>query len=196
MTRNKQVIIINGSGGVGKDTFVDLARKHFSIFKFSSIDVVKRIAYEAGYKGGKTERDRLFLSDLKDLLTEYNDLPFETLKKNYDDFMNHSFYRDDEFLCLFIREPKEIWRAKDEFSATTLLITNDNVRKFRGNRADRDVEEYTYDFYIKNNGSLEELEEKAKQFFGFLREIDEFKQNDTIFKIFMDNSPFDKKKEG
>ena len=68
---NKQVFIINGSGGVGKDTFVELVSKVFnlSVMNFSSVDKVKEIARIIGWTGGKTEKDRKFLSDLKLLCT-------------------------------------------------------------------------------------------------------------------------------
>ena len=87
----KQVFIINGSGGVGKDTFVEFVEmiptfefigenenstvwfKNFEIKNYSSVSKVKEIAKIIGWNGEKTERDRKFLSDLKLLTTKYKD---------------------------------------------------------------------------------------------------------------------------
>ena len=62
-----EIFIINGSGGCGKDTFVELFSKHYGpdkVWNYSSVDKVKRIAKEIGWTGAKTEKDRKFLSDL------------------------------------------------------------------------------------------------------------------------------------
>ena len=61
----KQVFIINGSGGVGKDTFVELVSENFllPVMNFSSVDKVKEVARIIGWTGGKSEKDRKFLSD-------------------------------------------------------------------------------------------------------------------------------------
>ena len=31
----KQIVVINGTGGCGKDTFVDLCKKYISVYNFS-----------------------------------------------------------------------------------------------------------------------------------------------------------------
>lgn len=70
---NKQIFIINGSGGVGKDTFVkfisdelnDIMKKFHTVVNFSSVDKVKDITREIGWNGKKTEKDRKFLLILK-----------------------------------------------------------------------------------------------------------------------------------
>ena len=67
---SKQIVIINGTGGCGKDTFVSFVSKYKRVYNFSSIDKVKEIAKLIGWNGGKTDKDRKFLSDLKKLTTE------------------------------------------------------------------------------------------------------------------------------
>ena len=55
----KKIFIINGSGGVGKDTFVELVSQFFPIVNFSSVHKVKEIAIKIGWDGkSKTEKDR------------------------------------------------------------------------------------------------------------------------------------------
>lgn len=101
---NKQIFVINGSGGTGKDTFVslvsielnDIFRRFHTVINFSSVDKVKEIAKEIGWDGGKTERDRKLLSDLKILTSNYCDMPFESMKNKVNDFM-----KDENSLILF-----------------------------------------------------------------------------------------------
>ena len=65
---DKHIFIINGSGGVGKDTFVglvstqlnDMLKKFHTVINFSSVDKVKEIAKEIGWDGKKTEKNRKF----------------------------------------------------------------------------------------------------------------------------------------
>ena len=163
----KQIFIINGSGGVGKDTFVELVAKSlyrlygYTLLNYSSIDCVKNIAKSIGWNGGKTEKDRKFLSDLKVLMTEYNDMPFISLE-----YMVHLFEKADNLKILFlhIREPKEIERAKQAFNAQTILIKRDSIPHITSNMADNGVFDYQYDIEINNDGDLSDLENQAKEF--------------------------------
>ena len=154
---NKQVFIINGSGGCGKDTFVSLVADIAYTTNFSSVDKIKEIARSAGWDGGKTERDRKFLSDLKLLCTDYNDLPLNSMKDKYEEFLNS----DSNFLFLHIREPEEIEKAKKIFNAKTILIKRDSVKHITSNMADANVFNYDYDIVINNDQGIEELMDKA-----------------------------------
>lgn len=157
-----QVYIVNGTGGCGKDTFAEFMYKHVpGTIKISSIDRVKMIARYCGWDGGKTEKDRKFLSDLKCLLTYYNDLPFEYLQTAV---RVYSRYDSTRALLIDIREPEEIERAVKEFNARTILIVNDRVPRIMSNMADANVFNYNYDVVIENNGTLEDLEETVKRF--------------------------------
>ena len=166
---NKQIFIINGSGGVGKDTFVELVsvelnsmlKKFHTVVNFSSVDKVKEIAREIGWNGGKTEKDRKFLSDLKILTSKYCDMPFKSMKNKVEEF-----YEDKEscFLFLHIREPEEIKRVVNEFNAKTICIVSNRVKHITSNTADENVFNYNYDFIIDNSGSKQDLQQKAKCF--------------------------------
>ncbi|MBO5879339.1 MAG: hypothetical protein J6Q68_02150, partial [Clostridia bacterium] len=63
----KLVMVINGAGGVGKDTLCDFASAHFSVMNISSITPIKEIAAMCGWNGEKSDKARKFLSDLKAL---------------------------------------------------------------------------------------------------------------------------------
>lgn len=52
----KIALVINGSGGVGKDTLCDLAAKHFRVYNISSVDPIKDIARMANWDGRKEDR--------------------------------------------------------------------------------------------------------------------------------------------
>ena len=68
----QKIIVINGQGGVGKDTFIDiLNKKGLKIANVSSVDGVKELARMVGWNGAKEDKDRKFLSDLKILTTNY-----------------------------------------------------------------------------------------------------------------------------
>ena len=160
MKLSKKVFIINGSGGVGKDTFCEYVGHYAKVKVISSIDLVKDYASKMGWNGSKTPRDRKFLSDLKDLLTKYNDYPFRDICQKVLWFKED----DNEFLFIHIREPEEIDREKREFNAHTILMVNDNVKGIYSNHADARVLEYNYDIVVDNSGTLKDLEIIAKDF--------------------------------
>lgn len=160
---NKQIFIINGSGFSGKDTFVSLVSSFSSkeVMNVSSVDKVKQIAKMIGWDGGKTEKDRKFLSDLKVLCTEYNDMPFESMKEKAVEFFNN----DAVMLFFHIREPHEIERAKKEFNAKTILIKRDSIEQITSNMADANVLNYDYDIVVYNDGDIIDYEAKAGHFY-------------------------------
>lgn len=166
---NKQIFVINGFGGVGKDTFVDLVsielndvlKKFHTVINFSSVDRVKEIAKEIGWNGEKSEKDRKFLSDLKKLSSEYCDMPFQSIKSKINEFDKNE---NSQVLFLHIREPEEIERVVKEFGAKTILITRNVVKHIMSNTSDANVSNYNYDYIINNNGTIEDLRETVKQF--------------------------------
>lgn len=166
---NKQIFVINGSGGVGKDTFVELVsvelndklKRFHTVVNFSSVDKVKEIAREIGWDGKKSEKDRKFLSNLKSLTSDYCDMPFQSMKNKIKEFVGSN---EGQVLFLHIREPEEIKRVADEFGAKSILIVRDSVTHIISNVSDKNVFDYDYDFVIENNGTIEDLQEKVKQF--------------------------------
>ena len=110
--------------------------------------------------GEKDEKSRKFLSDLKELGIEYNDAPFKYISNMAEEFKNS----DKQIMFVHIRECEEIEKCKQCLNAKTLLITNKNVAAINTNVSDRDVNKYEYDYHINNDGTLEELKQKAKEF--------------------------------
>lgn len=159
----KKVYITNGCAQNGKDSFFEALSKHIATFKYSSIDLVKDMLEFAGVpKESKTEEKRLLYSDTKDMLTKYDDIPFKDITSVVVDFKDDKI--DTDVLLIDIREPEEIKRAVEAFGAETILIRNPNAEKITSNHADRDVENYDYDYIIENDGTLEQLNKVAKIF--------------------------------
>ena len=154
---SKLAIIINGRGGVGKDTLCDYFIKCYPARKFSSIEPVKKIARACKWEGGKEEKDRKFLSDLKCLLSDYNDLPFNACISAYLNFLDS----DKSIWFVMVREPDEIEKLKRTIQdklggrCATLLIRRPDVEKTWGNMADDNVEDYHYDYIFDNYPPIE-----------------------------------------
>lgn len=158
----KKIIIINGSGGVGKDTFIELCSKYTEIKNISSVDKVKEAAkILVGWNGEKSDKSRKLLSDLKQLSIDYNNYPLVYIQNQVKEFNEN---QNQVIMFVHIREINEIDKLKKQLDAKTLLITNNRIEKIQTNKSDANVEKYNYDYYIKNDGTLEELEEKAKKF--------------------------------
>ena len=153
-----KVYIVNGMPGSGKTTFEDCCANHIhpkGCHILSTIDCVKEIAKTCGWDGRKDDKSRKFLSDLKDLLTNYNNLPFKVISKKVGDIA-----RDDPESAVFIdcREPNEIDKLRETFNAKTILIRRESVEnEVWSNHADTEVFNYNYDYIIENNGSMLDL---------------------------------------
>ena len=123
-----------------------------------------------GWNGEKDERARKFLSDLKDLSTEYNDMPFKSMVAMINTFKKHTEY---EVLYLHVREGVEIQRLVDYCGAKALLVTSNRVPQINSNWADANVNDYEYDYVVNNDGTLEDLEKQALEFIEWLKECDD-----------------------
>lgn len=162
----KEIVVINGSGGVGKDTFINLFSTFANTHSYSSVQKVKKIAEQMGwYKYDKSEKDRKFLSDLKLLWADYNDKPYESLGTAILEF---KYCYNLDVLFLHVREPDEIKRLQSEYDVKTLLIKSKNVNKIESNMADKYVEEFEYDYIVNNDGTLEDLLYEAGKFHSWL----------------------------
>ena len=204
----KKIIIINGSGGVGKDAFakrvieetIKLAKRivpvenedycvdpevYYRRNNISTIDCVKYIARMFDWNGEKSEKDRKMLSDLKDLMTVYNDYPFKCITTQIAIWLHYNGSRPNDkcdlpFLFVHCREPKEIDRIKNQFpnDTFTLLVQNPKVAKIIGNHADKEVENYNYDFTVVNDSDLRALRKVAIDFYKKI-----FNQGFTKYKF-------------
>lgn len=165
-----QIVVINGAPTAGKDAFVKFCQKYLLwCGNFSTVDFVKEVAAYAGWDGTKTPNNRKFLSDLKDLLTEWDNVPFrkvENAMMRYEKDAESYDFRSEDVLCfVHCREPWEIQKFVDTLGAKTLLIRRPEVEKNeQSNHADSEVFNYNYDYEIINDGTLWDLEKKAANF--------------------------------
>lgn len=172
----KHLVIINGKGTSGKDTMCKYAATEWPTLNVSSADPVKEMARHGGWTGGKTDRDRKYLSRLKDAMEEYDNGPTKYLESRLDGFLSPD--NPDVLMFAHIREPRNVDgflaianRHADESGGNlkvhTLLVTNGIAKKKTfGNPADDNVMDYGYDLHYVND---KPLEESGKRFVEFLR---------------------------
>ena len=164
--KKKLVVIINGSGGVGKDSLCAAVEKAMPTINISSIDPIKDIATYAGWDGTKDDAGRLLLVELKQAFVRYNDLPLKFLCQQYEQFLKS----ENVVLFVHIREPEEIAKFKKcvkDAICKTILITRDTHKEWQ-NTSDSGVSNYDYDCYFENNRSLEE---SGAAFVGLIADI-------------------------
>ena len=174
----KVTLVINGAGGVGKDTLCDLAAKHIKIRNISTITPIKEIAAMAGWDGSKDDKSRKFLADLKALSVAYNDFPTKWALGVRKEFMK----TDEQMLIVHIREPEEIAKfvKATDGEAKTLLVRGGNRVKREnkyGNDADDCVENYFYDYYFDNDKPFDEAERSITELFNSILEDDDMAKN-------------------
>lgn len=164
---NKIVIVINGVGGVGKDTFINAVGQYYKTQMISSITPIKEMAAICGWNGEKTLQARKFLADLKQLTIQYNNYPTSYLVQEYEKFLKSDF----NILFVVIREPEEIKKFKTAINnkCYTLLIQSNRIKlqgQFGNLSDDRATKDYfTYDFTYQNDSPKEDVVEQVKLFF-------------------------------
>ena len=169
-----KIIIINGTPTSGKDSFVEFAKEgDYKVYNFSTIDYIKEKALELGWDGQKDERGRRFLSDLKDALSRYGDIPFKKVANEikFILFEYDQFEQPTDNLVFFVhsREPEDIMKWKELTNAKTLFLRRPAAEDVEhNNHADRNVFDFDYDYVYSNEGSLKDLREGAINFINWI----------------------------
>lgn len=158
-----KVFVVNGLPTSGKTTFEQLVveeahKKGKEVYITSIINIVKTCAETLGWEGTKSATDRKFLSDLKDALEDWKNIPYISLVADY----KVAKEADIDIMFIDAREPKDIERIKKGFNAKSILIHRDEVfGQEQSNHADSSVYESVYDYIIYNNADLENLRNSA-----------------------------------
>lgn len=169
-----KIIIINGTPTSGKDSFVEFAKEgDYKVYNFSTIDYIKGKALELGWDGQKDERGRRFLSDLKDALSRYDDIPFKkvvneikTILYKYDQFEQPT---DNLVFFVHSREPEDIQKWKELTNAKTLFLRRPAAEDIEhNNHADKEVFDYDYDYEFSNDGDIMQLHDGAIHFINWI----------------------------
>lgn len=165
-----RVIIINGSAKVGKDNFTMFFKRHYKhkCVNWSTIDKIKKISKRNfGWDGKKTDSARKFLSEIKRIWAEYNNGPFNDMINKISDHYSNLDKKEKGKFIYFIhcREPQEIQKFVQFYGekCLTLLLKRED-REVPDNLADKNVNNFNYDFIIPNNGSKKDLEKEVIKF--------------------------------
>jgi len=173
----KTIVIINGTGGSGKDTFVSFCGEFAKVLNVSTVDRVKMAAsILVDWNGEKDEKSRKLLADLKQLSVRYNNAPTRYIKSRADEFEKS----EDEIMFIHIREAEEIRKCQELLGAETLLITNPRKPLITSNDSDGKVNEFSYDYYICNDGTVADLKDKAEEFVKGLQATHQDKTKNKI----------------
>jgi hypothetical protein len=164
MKMDKKIVLINGTGGSGKDTFVQFCNNFVDTDNVSTIDKVKEAATVLGWSGGKTETDRLFLSNLKLVWDKYNGGSNAYAAEQICNFIRGP----KKLLFIHVREPQNINIICSTFECETLLIKTKRVEPISSNISDANVDNFEYDHVIYNDSDLEHLRRSAELFLNHL----------------------------
>lgn len=168
-----KVIVINGKPTSGKSTFIKLCKElHHSTYELSMVDWVKRIAsIDFGWNEVKDEKGRRLLADIKETACRYNkNIIYDDIDNNLRYYANNSYLSNEEpILFINARNPEDIKYLIKKYNAISLFIDNPNVPMVESNSEDKGIENYKYNVTIVNNGTLEELKEKAGNFLEELK---------------------------
>ena len=159
---NIQYIIVGGFPRSGKSTFVSYCREILGenyTLDISTVDLVKSLAVKAGWDGTKTPKNRKFLSDLKQLLIEWDDIPYKdvikTAQNKREDLdaygITHTLY-----VVISLSFVGISWSSREinTVCAPTLSTNESDITTYK----------YDYETTIFNNGDLMQLKSSAQSY--------------------------------
>ena len=181
----RKLVITNGTGGAGKDTFCQMVKKEleeigFETWRYSYVDFTRNMLHEFADidTSKKTDKDRKLLAAINRALEEYDDIPFKDCCDLINDFllsfqnryepMTDTYEKNDtDFIFLDVRSPEIINRFKKKYkNVYTVLV--DNGKLTDSTPEDLNVKNYDYDYMINNTGTLCDLEQQAHDFVTYI----------------------------
>lgn len=169
----KHLVIVNGYPRVGKDTFIELCRtklfeqgimnKNVSMIDETIAMIRSHSAMSDFAINSKSPEDRKLMATVHKALLDFGNGPIEALFSRFGNTEGDAFVG---FTCC--REPETIERLmthaiQSGWKVSTVMVhrtTNEPIVT----DADRHVNDYTYDSYIFNTGTIEQLDELVDQF--------------------------------
>ena len=164
-----KIIVINGCAESGKDSFVEFAMEgDYPVYNFSTVDFIKDVARNLGWNGTKDERGRRLLSDLKDALSLYDDIPYKKVLEKI-----KQINEPNAIVFVHSREPKDMNHWVESTGAKSLFIRRPAAEDVQhNNHADNGVFDYDYDYVYSNEESISKLREGAIKFTNWIGEKD------------------------
>lgn len=182
-----KVYIINGMGTAGKTTFAKFVNQSLMkltgfpenpmysyLISLSSVDYPKKVCQYCGWYGTKTEKDRKFISDINLALETWNNSPLQTtldkIKYSIDETKDKEYCEQAKYFFVDIREPYRIEKFKNmckqlNYQVFTVFIRRPGIPQITSNIADAStLKPYDYDYYLDNDGTLEDWQEKSAKF--------------------------------
>jgi hypothetical protein len=170
VTAQHRVLVINGRPGAGKDalTFMLMQRcveLGVACKYYSSIAPVKSMLEESGIDvSNKTPADRDLLAEIKAALEKHGNWCTKSVLSEY-----RKQYLENEdrasLLITHVREPANIEYINRQVGCVSMWLMRPGLAESGAtNAADRtNAAEYDYQLLVKNDGSLEDLEEQSAQ---------------------------------
>ena len=173
------LIIINGLGGSGKSSFIELCwhycekEKVGIVRELSTVDYVKKIARLCGWDGSKSEHNRIFLSDLKKAFAKWDNTPIKTIFNEITNTIAKNPEEKNFFFFVNSREPediKQILSIEQEkgYRVATLKVERSGLKTNEVPELINDIINMKSDYFIKNNGTIDDLKSEAKDFINHL----------------------------
>lgn len=169
----KTVIILNGPPRAGKDTFIAMLQKHLlatgiDTSAFSSIDPVRDMLTGAGIDTSKkTLADRKLLATIGNAVEEHRGWRYRWCMTMIFTFFSK---RSDGVFFLHVRERPLIEKVRKRltieqgYRVARVLLASPRAETVTSNAADAGASTGQYDLLIHNDGTLEDLEETAREF--------------------------------
>lgn len=173
---NKTICVINGKGGIGKDTLINAVQQeeHTVVYNISSIDPIRELCSELTKGCKKDNAQRKLLSGMKELVDEYYEkehgisytqnylqegLRFALANANNYDHENAVIFihiREPENIKAFLKmAEKQLSDTKDNDTIlTTLLVESERAQESYGNSSDENVADYDYDYVFASNSDI------------------------------------------
>jgi len=170
------IYVLNGPAGVGKDTFVSCVDTNLRnlngsrAVSISSVGGIKEIATKFfGYKESvKSDKDRKFLAELKNLTDDYCDYSFTYIYEEIQKIRRSNdsdVYPHVSAIFIMCREPGKIERLCNAYNLKSIFIdSNRDIHKVTNNDADANVRNWEYDITIHNDKDLANLNKIAEAF--------------------------------
>ena len=195
------IIIINGLGGCGKSTFIQFVKEaaifdnslmdelcsNIMVQELSTVDFVKEVAVYCGWRGEKEQKDREFLHALKDALVDWGNVPNRKVvqqildgTKKYVIFLKSLNGDTIDYTINFvnIRESdgiknfEQLCKENGYKYIRKMLVTNTNKESNEVQSLVNDIlYGVEYDDVIFNDGTLENLNQKAKEYLNFITSL-------------------------